>query len=160
MMTYIFFSRSYMNDWNKLNETRLPPIEAFYNYLAKEPLAPDLYEHGQRVWNELGFRSMREFCSVYLTLDVLLLGTWFQYFVNRMRLEMKRYTKISFFSADVFQDFRELSLREYELAPENFHSLPGLSLSAALKLTGVELELISDPNLYLWFESMIRGKIP
>ena len=63
-----------------------------------------------------------------------------------------------FSPADVFQDFRELSLREYELAPENFHSLPGLSLLAALKLTGVELELISDPNLYLWFESMIRGK--
>ena len=59
----------------------------------------------------------------------------------------------------MFQDFRELALREYELAPENFYSLPGLSLSAALKLTGVELELISDPNLYLWFESMIRGGI-
>ena len=66
-----------MNDWNKLNESQLPPIAAFYNYLAKEPLAPDMYEHGQRVWNELGFRSMREFCSVYLSLDVLLLGTWF-----------------------------------------------------------------------------------
>ena len=59
---------------------------------------------------------------------------------------------------DIFQDFRELSLREYELAPENFHSLPGLSLAAALKLTNIELELISDSNLYLWWESMIRGK--
>ena len=64
-----------------------------------------------------------------------------------------------FSTADVFQDFRQLSLREYELAPENFFSLPGLSLSAALKLTGVNLQLITEPNLYLWFESMIRGGI-
>ena len=62
------------------------------------------------------------------------------------------------FPVDIFQDFRELSLREYELAPENFYSLPGLSLAAALKLTNIELELISDSNLYLWWESMIRGK--
>ena len=59
----------------------------------------------------------------------------------------------------MFEDFRRLSLREYELAPENFFTLPGLSLSAALKLTGANLQLITDPNLYLWFESMIRGGI-
>ena len=132
--TTFFLLPSYMNDWSKLEETQLPPPEAFYNFLTKQSIAPEMYAHGQKVWNCLGFTTMREFCRVYLTLDVLLL-------------------------IDIFQDFRELSLREYELAPENFHSLPGLSLAAALKLTGVTLELVTDPNLYLWWEGMIRGGI-
>ena len=62
-----------------------------------------------------------------------------------------------FSTADIFEDFRQLSIKEYELPPENFYSLPGLSLSAALKLTGVNLQLITEPDLYLWWESMIRG---
>ena len=64
-----------MDDWAKLDETQLPPIDAFYNHLSKEPLPPDMYEHGQRVWTELGFTTMRQFCETYLALDCLLLGT-------------------------------------------------------------------------------------
>ena len=66
-------------------------------------------------------------------------------------------SQLLFSAADIFEDFRQLSIKEYELPPENFYSLPGLSLSAALKLTGVNLQLITEPDLYLWWESMIRG---
>lgn len=64
-----------MTDWTKLDETQLPPPEAFYNFLAKRSIEPDMYAHGQHVWKELGFSTMREFCEIYLALDVLLLGT-------------------------------------------------------------------------------------
>ena len=74
MILFTFSSHSYMNDWEKLKETQLPPIEAFYNSLRKEALSPEQYAHGQRVWNELGFSTMEEFCGTYLALDVLLLG--------------------------------------------------------------------------------------
>ena len=71
------FYRSYMNDWEKLKETQLPPIEAFFNTLTGEALTPDMYEQAQRVWNQLGLSIMEEFCGIYLTLDVLLLGIHF-----------------------------------------------------------------------------------
>ena len=66
-----------MNDWEKLKETQLPPIEAFFNTLTGEALTPDMYEQAQRVWNQLGLSTMEEFCGIYLTLDVLLLGNHF-----------------------------------------------------------------------------------
>ena len=39
----------------------------------------------------------------------------------------------------------------------HFPSLPSMTLQLSLKVTGVELELISDPNIYLMIESAIRG---
>ena len=43
--------------------------------------------------------------------------------------------------ADVFENFRKMSLETYGLDPIHYHSLPGLSWDAMLKYTGVELEL-------------------
>ena len=63
-----------MNDWSKLEETQLPPKEAFFNFLRKEPISDDNYAHRERVWRELGFTKMEEFCEMYLSLDILLLS--------------------------------------------------------------------------------------
>ena len=65
---------SYINDWTKLEETQLPPKEAFFNFLRKEAISDDSYAHGERVWRELGFTKMEEFCEMYLSLDILLLS--------------------------------------------------------------------------------------
>ena len=74
MMIFIVLFYSYMNDWSKLEETQLPPKEAFFNFLRKEPISDDNYAHGERVWRELGFTKMEEFCEMYLSLDILLLS--------------------------------------------------------------------------------------
>ena len=50
--------------------------------------------------------------------------------------------------ADVFEYFREMSLESYGLDPIHYYSLPGLSWDAMLKYTGVELELITDPDMH------------
>jgi len=39
----------------------------------------------------------------------------------------------------------------------HFPSLPNLTLQLALKVTGVELELITDPSIYVMIEVGIRG---
>jgi len=39
----------------------------------------------------------------------------------------------------------------------HFSSLPSVTLQMALKITDVELDLITDPDMYLMFESGIRG---
>ena len=75
---------------------------------------------------------MGEYHDLYLKSDVLLL-------------------------ADVFENFRETCFQYYKLDPAHFYSAPGLSWNACLKMTGIELELISDVDMYLMIEKGLRG---
>ena len=61
--------------------------------------------------------------------------------------------------SDVFENFRKISLGTYGLDPIHYYSLPGLSWDAMLKYTGVELELIPDPDMHLMVEKSMRGSI-
>ena len=61
--------------------------------------------------------------------------------------------------ADVFEKFIGLCLEYYGLDPCHYFSSPALSWDTTLKMTGVELELISDINLYLFVEKGMRGGI-
>ena len=54
--------------------------------------------------------------------------------------------------ADVFKSFRNKCLETHELDPAYFSSLPGLAREAYLKMTRVELELLTDPNMLLMIE--------
>ena len=42
---------------------------------------------------------------------------------------------------------------------ENFHTSPGPAWQACLKMTEVELELLTDPDMYLFIEEGLRGRI-
>ena len=55
-------------------------------------------------------------------------------------------------TVDVFQEFRASCLENYNLDPLYFVTTPAFALAAALRQTGVKLEQISDPTLYLFFE--------
>ena len=61
--------------------------------------------------------------------------------------------------ADVFENFRDVCMKNYQLDPAWYYTAPGLAWDAALKKTGVELELLSDPDMLLMFEKGIRGGI-
>ena len=61
--------------------------------------------------------------------------------------------------ADVFENFRNMCIKEYELDPAHFLTAPGLVWQACLKKTGVELELLTDDNMLLMIEEGIRGGI-
>ena len=61
--------------------------------------------------------------------------------------------------ADVFEKFCADSQALYGLEPVHYYSLPGLSWDAALKHSDVELELITDIDMYLMIEKGIRGGI-
>ena len=61
--------------------------------------------------------------------------------------------------ADVFENFRDMYLKEYELDPAHFLSLPGLAWQACLKKTNIELELLTDYDTLLLVEEGIRGGI-
>ena len=52
-----------------------------------------------------------------------------------------------------------MCIKEYELDPAHFLSLPGLAWQACLKKTNIELELLTDYNMLLMVEEGIRGGI-
>ena len=61
--------------------------------------------------------------------------------------------------ADVFENFRNMCSKVYELDPAHFLSLPGLAWQACLKKTNVKLKLLSDYGMLLMVEDGIRGGI-
>ena len=62
-------------------------------------------------------------------------------------------------TTDIFEKFHDDSQALYGLEPVHYYSLPGLSWDAALKHSEVELELITDIDMYLMVEKGIRGGI-
>ncbi|KAG1665131.1 hypothetical protein GQR58_019518 [Nymphon striatum] len=124
----------YMDSLAKLDDTSLPPKNAFYSKLNDSNISDDDYKHAQSVWNIFKMKSMRDYHDIYLKTDVLHL-------------------------ADVFENFRDVCLQNYILDPAWYYTAPGLAWDAALKITGVELELLSDPDMLLFIEKGIRGGI-
>ena len=48
--------------------------------------------------------------------------------------------------ADVFEKFRNNSLKNYELCPRHYFSAPGLSWDTMFEITKIELEFITDSD--------------
>ena len=124
----------YMVDRNVFKETSLPSKEAFYSRLKMDGITDEEYERAQQMWNRYDCRTMEDYTALYVKLDTVLL-------------------------ADVFEQFRRLAFDQYGLDPAHFWTLPGYTWQAALRYTGVHLELITDPDIYLMVESAIRGGI-
>ena len=61
--------------------------------------------------------------------------------------------------ADVFENFRNMCIKIYELDPAKFLSAHGLAWQADLKKTKVKLDLLNDINMLLMVEKGIRGGI-
>ena len=59
--------------------------------------------------------------------------------------------------SDVFENFRSLCLKIYELEPSYFVSTPGFAFEATLKSTKVKLELLTDKEVVVMVEKGIRG---
>ena len=123
-----------MSSVEKFQNTCLPPKEAFYSSLKDEHISDADYEHAQRVFDTFQCQNLGDYHDLYLKSDVLLL-------------------------ADVFENFRNIYQEYYQLDPGHFYTSPGLSWLACLKMTGVELELLTDPDMYLFVEEGLRGGI-
>ena len=126
------FPYSYFNSLSKLQESCLPPRDAFRNDLNGEECSEEDYRFAQTAWQEFGCQTFGDYLLAYLKLDVLLL-------------------------ACVFEKFRSKTLEQDGLDPVHFVSLPGLSFLSAFKMTGEEIDLLSDIEMYTFFERGIRG---
>ena len=61
--------------------------------------------------------------------------------------------------ADVSEKFRYNSLKNYGLRPNHYLSGPTLSWDAMFNMTKIKLELISDPEMYIFFEKGMRSVV-
>ena len=59
--------------------------------------------------------------------------------------------------ADVFEKFRNTNLIHFVLCPSHYLSAPALSWDVILNMTKVDLQLIPDPDMYIFFEKGTRG---
>ena len=124
----------YMDLLEKLKETALPPKKAFYSRLNDGGISDEDYAHAQNVWKMFKMEYFKDYHELYNKVDVLLL-------------------------ADVFENFRNICLKNYELDPAHYYTAPGLAWDAALKVTDVNLELLSDIDMLLMVEKGIRGGV-
>ena len=129
-----FYPYEFMDTEEKFNDTKLPPREAFYSKLSGRGISEKDYKHAWNVWNTFKMKTFKDYHELYNETDVLLL-------------------------ADVFENFRKLCLKIYGLDPVYYYTAPGLAWDACLKMTNINLELLSDPNMLLMFEKGIRGGI-
>ena len=129
-----FYPYEYMNTEEKFNDTKLPPREAFYSKLSGKGITEKDYKHAWNVWNSFKMKTFKEYHELYNITDVLLL-------------------------ADVFENFRDICLKNYGLDPVYYFTAPGLAWDACLKITDIDLELLSDQDMLLMFEKGIRGGI-
>ncbi|KAG8182671.1 hypothetical protein JTE90_012907 [Oedothorax gibbosus] len=61
--------------------------------------------------------------------------------------------------ADVFENFWKLTMDNYGLDAAHMFTAPRLAWHAALKMTGVELELFTDIDMHLFIERGTRGGV-
>ena len=59
--------------------------------------------------------------------------------------------------ADVFENFRNICMNHYGLDPAWYVCAPDLAWDAALQITKVQLELLSDSDMLIMIESSMRG---
>ncbi|CAB3980476.1 Hypothetical predicted protein [Paramuricea clavata] len=122
----------YLDDIGKLDAEELPSTDEFYSTLYESGVNDEDYERAQKVWNHFGMKTMRDYHDFYLETDVLLL-------------------------ADIFESFRMICLSNYKLDPAHYLSAPGLRWDAFLKQSGNEIELVSDMDMFQFFEKGMCG---
>ena len=119
----------YMDYWEN-NDGKSLPKKGFYNNLNMEDITDPAHALTKRVCKDFEIKNLGELHDLFAQSDTLLL-------------------------ADVFDNFRIMCLKIYELDPAKFISALGKARQAALKKTEVKLDLLTDIDLLLIVEKRI-----
>ena len=98
----------HINEWEKSNERSLPEKNDFYNNLNMENITDTDYMHAKRCCNGFEIKNLGEYHDLYLKSDELLL-------------------------ADVFENFRKIYLKMYQLDPAKYFFQLQISMSNGFK---------------------------
>ena len=109
----------YLDSWERFNEKLFPSKKDFSSNLNMEDISDIDYRHANKVFKIFKLENLGDYHDLHVQRDTLLL-------------------------ADVFNNFRDMCIKEYRLDPAHFLSLPGLACQACFKKTNIELELLTD----------------
>lgn len=124
---------SFATSIDRLMKTKtLPGVSNFHSDLADESCSEEDYVHAQKVFERFNCRSMMDYTLLYLRTDVYLL-------------------------AEAVINLRNMVYDEFKLDICNYLSLPMLTKDLMLKMTGVRIDLISDPEMSNLLQHNIRG---
>ena len=124
----------YFDNTKKYNEQKLPDKKEFFNKINNKDISDEDYNHAKNVFEKFNCKNLLDYSILYLKTDICHLS-------------------------DIFQKFSKFAYETYELDPRHSYTLPGFSWQSMLKMTKIELELISDPDMYLFLMDTIRGGI-
>ena len=126
----------YMDCFEKFNQTELPTKDEFFSLFNDQHIINREYDvdHARKAWETLNLKNMGEYHDLCLNSDVLLL-------------------------ADVFESFRKTRLQYYKLDPCHYFTSPGLSWSTMLKMTNIEIELMTNADILQFIEKGMRGGV-
>ena len=91
-----------MDTWERFSEISLPNKEDFYSNLNMEDISDIDYRHANNVFKRFKLENLGNYHDLYVQSDTLSL-------------------------ADVFNNFRDMCIKDYEPDPVHFLSLPGLA---------------------------------
>ena len=125
----------YFDNMKKYNETKIPDHTNFKNKLNNNKnISNKEYKHAINIFKTFKSKNLMDYSILCLKTDVCHL-------------------------ADVFQIFSNFAYETYGLDPRYSYTLPGFSWQAMLKMTKIELDLISDQDMHLFLMDSIRGNI-
>ena len=123
----------YFDNIKKYKENKLPNQKCFKNKLNNNKNVPNEdYKHAINVFKTFKCNNLLDYSILYLKTDLCHL-------------------------ADIFQKFGNFTYEPYELDCRHSFTLPGYSWECMLKITKIELELISDYDIYLFLMDTVRG---
>ena len=108
----------YMDNLERFDETSLPNKESFCSNVNMENIDDIDYRHGNNVFKRFKLKHLGQYHDLYVQSDTLLL-------------------------ADVFENFRNMCIKVYELDPAHFLSLPGLAWQTCLKKNNHKIRIIN-----------------
>ena len=124
----------YFDNIKKYNEEKIPDHTNFKNKLNNKNISNEEYKHAHNVFKIFKCKNLVDYRILYLKTDVCHLS-------------------------DVFQKFSIFAYEKYGLDCRYSYTLPGYSWQCMLKMTKIELDLISDQDMYLFLIDSIRGGI-
>lgn len=127
------FPHDYITSIEVLNDTSLPPKQYFNKGLnSREEISDEEYAHALETWKETKALNIGEYSKFYLVVDVCGL-------------------------ADVYEKFRNDSIQAYGMDPIYYLSLPGFAWGAMFRKTQVKLDILTDHQMFVFYEQSIRG---
>ena len=124
-----------IEDYEKpIEELQILGKEAYYSKLDNYYPEKTEIDRTNHIINILKIKNGRELTRLYNKADVMLL-------------------------ADIFENFMNMSKKEFKINPLYNISLPGYTWDVGLRYTNINLERIQDVNMFQLFESGIRAGI-